>query len=262
MMQIVCRLLFVALCCSWNIAFAQPINQTDSLGRKQGTWVKKYPRSSVTQYQGNFKNDQPVGVFRYNYPSNKLKALIEHLPNSNKAKVEFYYENGQLMSKGNYLNIKKDSVWISFNEQGRVTMTETYKEDLLNGEKKIYHIPNNPNDKSLNVISLYHYVDGYADGEFVEYYSNGQLQKTGRFKNKQRNGLWVYYELNGNKMMEEHYYKGKKHGWQNGYNPQGQLAERHYFYHGERLEGDRLKRTLNDLKKQGISPNGGKLSDR
>jgi len=242
------------------ISYSQSINQTDSQGRKQGEWVKRYPRSSVVQYQGSFKDDRPVGIFRYNYPSNKLKALIEHLPNSDYSRVEFYYENGQLMSKGRYKDMKKDSLWISFNEYGQLTATENYRADVLHGERKLYHIPSKQSDKSQLVISIYNYVGGNPDGEFVEYYPNQVLRKTGQFKDNKRDGRWVYYELNGNKMMEENYYQGKMHGWQIGYKPNGSEGERSYFYYGDRLEGKRLQRTLLELKKNGINPNGGTLS--
>jgi len=255
------NLLFLLLLfLSFGYLHAQSFNRTDSQGRKQGLWAKKYPQSSVLQYQGSFKDGKPEGVFRYNYPNNKLKALVEHIENSDRAKVEFYHENGQLMSKGMYKNMKKDSIWLSFNEKGQLTMLETYKNDVLHGEKKLYHVPTRTNDKTQVVISIYHYIDGLPDGKFVEYYPDGKLKKTGQFKDNQRDGSWVHYEANGNKMMEENYYEGKMHGWQIGYDNSGKQAEKKYYYHGEHLEGDRLKSVLNQLKQQGISPNGGKLS--
>jgi len=257
MRNLFCLLL---LCSSLGCLQAQSVNQTDANGKKQGLWVKKYPRSSVVQYQGTFKDGKPIGVFQYNYPNNKLKALVEHIANSDRANVEFYHENGQLMSKGVYKNMKKDSVWVSFNEKGQLTMIETYKNDLLNGEKKIYHIPTRSNEKSQVIISVYNYANGMPEGKFEEYYPDRKIKKTGQFKEHRREGTWIYYEANGNKMMEENYYQGKMHGWQIGYDANGKQAERHYYYNAERLEGKRLKEMLKQLKAQGISPYGGKIS--
>lgn len=236
------------------------INQTDAQGRKQGQWIKKYPNSSVVMYQGTFKNDKPVGTFTYNYKSNKVKAIIKHDEKTSRSEALYYYENGRLMSKGIYRNMKKDSVWVSFNEQGRITMTETYKDDLLHGEKQLYYIPDDPENNTEVVISVYNYANGNPDGKFVEYYPNKVVRKTGQFKNNQRDGKWIHYELNGSKMIEENYYQGKLHGWYIGYDQNGKEGQRTYYYHGNLVEGERLKNLLQQMKEKGISPNGGKLT--
>lgn len=236
------------------------INQTDAQGRKQGQWIKKYPNSSVVMYQGTFKNDKPVGTFTYNYKSNKVKAIIKHDEKTSRSEALYYYENGRLMSKGIYRNMKKDSVWVSFNEQGRITMTETYKDDLLHGEKQLYYIPDDPENNTEVVISVYNYTNGNPDGKFVEYYPNKVVRKTGQFKNNQRDGKWIHYELNGNKLIEENYYLGKLHGWYIGYDQNGKEGQRKYYYHGNLVEGEPLKKLLQQMKEKGISPNGGKLT--
>ncbi|MGJ8661293.1 MAG: hypothetical protein ACSHXL_04590, partial [Bacteroidota bacterium] len=54
-----------------NTVFSQ-LNVTDKQGRKQGNWQKAYPKSSALEYKGTFKDNKPVGVFTYYYPSNKV----------------------------------------------------------------------------------------------------------------------------------------------------------------------------------------------
>lgn len=239
-----------------SISFGQ-INQKDAQGRKQGEWVKKYPNSSVVMYRGTFKNDKPTGTFTYNYQSNKVKAVIKHDEKTDRSEAYYYYENGKLMSHGIYRNMKKDSVWVSFNEQGRITMTETYKNDLLHGEKKLYYLPSDPDDRSEIVISIYNYVNGQTEGSFIEYYPTKVVRKTGQFKNHKRHGKWVQYELSGNKMIEEHYQDGKLHGWFIGYDQNGKEGQRQYYYNGNLVEGERLKKLLQEMKEKGINPNGG-----
>jgi antitoxin component YwqK of YwqJK toxin-antitoxin module len=235
------------------------INQTDAQGKKQGQWIKKYPNSSVIMYQGTFKNDKPIGTFTYNYQSNKVKAVIKHDEKTNRSEAFFYHENGKLMSQGIYRNMKKDSVWTTFNSDGRITMKETYKNDLLNGLKTVYYIPDDPEVRVEVVISEYNYLNGKPEGNFVEYYPNRQVRKTGQFKNNQRIGRWITYEVNGNKLIDENYYDGKLHGWFIGYDKNGKEGERKYFYYGDLVEGERLKKLLNDLKAKNISPYGGKI---
>lgn len=232
------------------------INQKDAQGRKQGEWIKKHPNSSVIMYKGTFKNDKPVGTFTYNYPSNKIKAVIKHNDASTRSEAYYYFENGKLMSHGIYRNMKKDSIWVSFNEDGRITMTETYKNDQLNGEKKLYYLPSDPEDRQETVISVYTYLDGQVEGKFTEYYPTKVVRKTGQFKNHKRHGEWIEYELDGKKMSVEHYQNGQMHGWFIGYNKNGTEGQRTYYHFGRKVEGDELKSLLQQMKEKGINPNG------
>ena len=54
------------------------VNQVDAKGLKQGPWQKNYPGTKVNMYEGNFKDDKPVGRFIYRYESGKLKAVIDN----------------------------------------------------------------------------------------------------------------------------------------------------------------------------------------
>ena len=38
-------------------------NLTDAAGKKQGQWVKNYPNGKI-MYEGTFKDDKPVGLFK------------------------------------------------------------------------------------------------------------------------------------------------------------------------------------------------------
>ena len=255
-MKIISVVLSVFVVC---FTFAQ-INQTDAKGKKQGQWVKLYPNSKVAMYQGVFKNDKPIGTFTYRYPSNKVKAVIKHSETTPRSEAFFYYENGKLMTHGIYRNMKKDSVWTSFNEGGRITMTETYKNDVLNGMKKMYYLPSDPEDLQETVISEYNYVDGKPEGKFAEYYPTKPtrtLKLTGQYKNHKRTGEWVGYELSGQKMYVEHYLDGKMHGWFIGYNKEdGKEGQRRYYHFGRLVEGEQLKALMKQMKEKGSNPNG------
>ncbi len=99
-------LIITLLSCSLS-AFSQ--NKIDEKVRKQGPWQKILPKSKVLQYKGQFKDDKPVGTFTYYYPSNSIQAVIKHDPNSTRSVAIFYFENGVVLSKGIYQNMKKDN---------------------------------------------------------------------------------------------------------------------------------------------------------
>ena len=58
---------FILIC---GVGFSQ--NKTDAQGRKQGPWRKYQPGDKILIYTGQFKDDIPVGEFRYYYPSGKV----------------------------------------------------------------------------------------------------------------------------------------------------------------------------------------------
>lgn len=232
------------------------LNQTDSKGRKQGEWAKTYPNSRVYQYKGQFKDDKPIGTFTYFYPNTKVKAVIKHDANSNRSVAYMYHDNGEIMSYGIYRDMKKDSVWLNFGPSGRLSNTETYRADSLHGPKTVYFVPEDPNDKTQRVASVYNYVNGKVDGSFIEYYDNGVTKKTGKFVNNRREGEWITYEPTGKRMMLERFKNGVKHGWFIAYDAAGNEANRVYYYHGKLVEGEALKELLQQMKERGINPNG------
>ena len=44
---------------------------------------------------------------------------------------EYFYENGQLMLKGNYKNNESDGLWEVFDEEGNLTKSETWENGKL-----------------------------------------------------------------------------------------------------------------------------------
>jgi antitoxin component YwqK of YwqJK toxin-antitoxin module len=231
------------------------INKVDEKGKKQGVWEKTYPRSKVLHYKGQFKDDKPVGTFQYYYPSNKIQAIIVHDSKSNRSKAEFYHESGMIMSKGIYRDMKKDSIWLSFGPSGRKTFSETYKADLLNGERIIYYISEDPSDRSERICSRSNYLNGKLDGEQIEYFDGGTVKNKGSYKNNKKEGVWISYYPNGKKMLEQRFKLGEYHGWFFSYNEDGNETAKKYYYHGEPLEGKALEAKMKMMKAKGINPN-------
>jgi len=232
---------FVCLTCSWFL-FSQ--NVTDAKGQKQGGWTKTYPKSKVYQYKGQFKDDKPVGVFTYYYPSGKMKATISHDPASNRSVGVFYHENLVVMSKGIYKDMKKDSIWLNYTTTGRLNSSETYVNDTLHGPVIAYFLPEDPNDMTKRVFSKSNYVKGQLEGEFIQYFDFGSVQLKGQYKANKREGTWERYQVNGKKMNTEYYTLGALNGWCYVYDESGKEITKSYFLFGERLEGKRLEEHL------------------
>ncbi len=244
--------LTLLICLFTFSAFAQ-VNKTDLNGKKQGVWEKVYPGTRVFMYRGEFKDDKPIGTFVYFYKSGKSKAVIEHSETSRSAGY-FYHETGGVMSYGIYNNLKKDSIWVNWDNIGRLSSRESYQNDSLHGMKVIYYLPPT-GDKSQRPMSVYNYKNGQRHGEFKEYFDSGKLKISGAYENNKKVGVWDSYHVDGGKMAMERYKKGQRHGWCIAYNKKGKEEGRNYFYYGRLLEGKELKKKMSEMKRLGLNPN-------
>jgi antitoxin component YwqK of YwqJK toxin-antitoxin module len=231
------------------------INQTDSKGRKQGNWEKKYPNSNVTQYKGQFTDNKPVGVFTYFYPEGQVKAIIEHLKDGHRSKATFYFENKMMLSDGFYFDQKKDSTWVNYNPEGLILSVETYKNDKLNGKKVIYYLEGQIETEKLNPLSVANYKDDKLDGDFKEYFSTGKIKKTGNYSFGKQIGEWKEFYPNGKVYSISKFRNDFLHGWVISFDKEGVEISRFMYQNGERLDEKQLNSYLKMCQEKGIDPN-------
>jgi antitoxin component YwqK of YwqJK toxin-antitoxin module len=237
-----------------HLGFSQ-LNQVDKNGKKQGEWKKKYDKLQVFEYIGQFKDDHPYGTFYYYYPSSKKKAIITHDLKTKRSEAIMYHENGVVIATGIYKNQKKDSIWNYYGPSGRLSYKETYKNGMLNGQRAIFYVPEDVEDKSQRVSRLENYVNNVLDGEVKEFFDFGTVKMTGRYVNGKKEGKFITNDINGKTMFVEYYKNGLKHGFSIGYNPQGVETGRRYYQTGRELVGKELDAWLNHCKSKGINPN-------
>jgi antitoxin component YwqK of YwqJK toxin-antitoxin module len=230
-------------------------NVTDAKGLKQGPWSKKYLGTSIYEYKGQFKDNLPVGTFTYYYKNTKIKAIIKHGEGAKRSEAIFYHDNGVIMSKGIYLNLKKDSIWQNYGPSGKLSNLETYKNDKLEGKKVIYYVPENPSVKTQIVLSELQYKGGKLNGQALHYFDNGSIKEKGSYIEDRKVGIWETYHFNGRKSGLQRFKNGIKHGWCFVYDETGKELGRSYFYYGKRLTGKALEDKLAQMKKLGIDPN-------
>lgn len=241
---------------SANAVFGQQLNQKDAQGRRQGKWQKLYPKMTVPEYEGQFKDDKPVGTFTYYYQDKNVKATIVHDEKTGRSSAIMYHENGRVMATGIYRDQKKDSIWNYYGPSGRLSKSETYTADKLNGKSTVYYVPEESMNKSQVVAQVLNYKMGVLDGEALEYFDTGALKSKGSYVNGKRVGIWTTNHPNGNKMLLERYKNGMQHGWQQAFDEKGAEIGKKYFYYGKRLDGKQLDEKLKQLKAKGIDPNG------
>jgi antitoxin component YwqK of YwqJK toxin-antitoxin module len=217
-------LLAISLCASSQNETT--INKTDTRGKKQGPWIKKYP-DEIIMYDGYFKDDHPVGEFKRYFENQSLKSILIYSDDGRKSVATFYHPNGNVSIKGTYLDQMKDGKWQFFSAftNGFMICEEYYSENLRNGPSRKFY-PDSTVAEKLNyinnikqgewtqyypsgVISMKsNYKDGKINGKFEVWYENGTLEFSGQYKDDNRDGLWTIYKNDGTVKYQLEYLAG------------------------------------------------------
>jgi antitoxin component YwqK of YwqJK toxin-antitoxin module len=191
------------------------INMTDQHGLKQGHWIKKYPNEAIL-YDGYFKDNHPVGEFKRYSENQSLKSLLIYSEDGREAVATVYHPNGNISSKGTYIDQKKEGKWQFFsasvngyliseeNYSGnqktglalkyypdkKIAEKLTYSYDLKQGEWIQYY-------PSGAVFLKSKYLDGKLNGPFEVWFENGGIMYSGEYKNDSREGSWSIFNNDG-----------------------------------------------------------------
>lgn len=241
-----------------SVSVAQTLNQTDENGLKQGNWEKRYSNERV-RYQGQFKDGEPYGLFKYYYDNGKLQATNNHIGDGTVAN-HVYHINGKIKAKGLYRQQKKDSLWQYFNNNELLVLEETYTLDTLHGLQKIYYDNGQLGEETMFKRGVKHgvwkkffengkpwvdanYVDGNVDGKFVMYRGDGKLRTRGTYILGIKTGVWLNYNENGSVYTQDVYNNGvlKTTKYENGeftdyYD--NEIPKSIYNYKGGKREGE------------------------
>ena len=240
---------------SISVGLLSQVNQYDSLGRKHGLWKKKHSNSSALIYEGSFINGKPSGLFRYNYPNNTLKSLINHDHLTGKSQANFFHSNGGIMSEGAYKNQKKDSIWKNYTAEGKLSEISNFKDGKLNGFKQLYYITGKLAQYNTIIHSVQKFSNGVEEGPFFKYFMNGKIKIKGMYFNGFKDGLWEVFDANGINIISERYKNKKKNGWFCYRNNKNEITLKQYYFDGKVLKGKLREQKIQELKKQDVNSN-------
>jgi len=199
---------------------------TDSKGRKQGYWKKKDDKNKLI-YEGEFKDDKPVGQFKYYYPNDSVRAIMYFKDGGRVAYAKLFHLNGKRMGDGKYINKEtRDSTWNYYDELGVLISKENYKVGKKNGLCTVYlpdggvseersykeDVQDGPFKEYFdgkNIKAQGTYVKGLMEGRVSYHYPNGVEVAAGYYKNGLKTGPWIYKTESGKTREKELYKNGK-----------------------------------------------------
>jgi antitoxin component YwqK of YwqJK toxin-antitoxin module len=249
--------------------FGVDYNTFNSSNKREGVWIRVYKSNpKVMYYKGIFKNGVPTGIFEFYNDKGLLKSTVNHVQDTTVNDVVNYYADGKTVnSKGRYVGKKvagvwqrqKQGRWEFFDDEGRLIRFENYKDNLLNGESKVYfangqvsHEMIYINDKLNGPFAEYTiegkvskkggYKDGVYDGSIVVNYDSGNKKEEGKFINGMHEGAWNFYLETGlpeltiwfksDKIEKKHYANGTFQTYYDSGIPQSEYTYKNYNKEG------------------------------
>ena len=197
-------------------------NRIDNQGRRQGKWIKTDTDGSRI-FEGEFKDGKEVGVFNYYYPNGKLKIRNTFTTPGHYCSHEAYDKEGRLLTKGFYNQKNRDSVWLFYNEDGRLIKRATYRMGIKQGLHVIFTSQGDTAEVTNWLDNRRHgrwwkrigrngyitgkYINGKLEGRVVEYDQNGKIAREGNYKDGLKEGNNTIYE-NGIPTVKEKWQQG------------------------------------------------------
>ncbi|MGB0177391.1 MAG: toxin-antitoxin system YwqK family antitoxin [Owenweeksia sp.] len=226
----------------------------DEQGRKQGPWKEFYPDGTL-KAEGSYLDDLKIAEWVYYYPDGEVEqtgSYQQGLPNGNWV---WYHSNGQpwreeeyfrgqedglsveysdtgtVITQGNYIDGRKDGKWIlqvnDHKEAGN------YFDGLRNGKWVYYYY-----DKEETVRFEGTFENGLASGLHTYYYPNGNMERRGKYAGGQKEGVWDYFDEQGDKVITIEYENGEEIKYNGQKIKYGRRLERIMANEGEEEEED------------------------
>lgn len=179
---------------------------TDAQGRKQGYWKKRDDKTNRLLYEGQFKDNLPVGTFKYYHINDSVRAIIQFKNGGGQAYAKLYHMNGKMSGQGKYIGQEvKDSVWTYYDETGTLLSKESYSAGKKTGKSFVY-LPDG------NVSQERNFKNGLEDGAYVEFFAKDLVRAKGQYLSGEKEGKFIYYYPNKVEAATGVYKKGLKHG--------------------------------------------------
>jgi antitoxin component YwqK of YwqJK toxin-antitoxin module len=157
---------------------------------------------------------------------------------------EFYYETGKLKMRGNLKQSSNSGLWEYFYESGFKSMEGTIDNKKRVGTWKVYYESGELKetgeyaDNKRTGLWVTYFEDGtrrgeieYEDdlGRYTEYYHSGKVYAEGPKSGTRNVGHWRYYGEDGVLQSEGEFVNGKKQGEWKSYYPSGKVSSSGHY---------------------------------
>ncbi len=218
------------------------INRLDNKGMKQGKWRKTNADGKLI-YEGEFKNNLPVGQFTYYDSTQKVKAISLFSEGGTKTQATTFNRYGKKSSEGTYINEKREGTWKFYNDDEYLIAEEFYENGIASGTwKNYYH-----KGALLEEIS---YKNGKKEGSWKQYYEDGPIKLSATYKNGKLEGMATFYHPNGRVKISGLYKNNFKDGVWMHLNDKSVAEKKEIFSYGTLIAEEYYDKALERMVKE------------
>ncbi len=200
---------------------------------------KKYYANGNLKSVRNYKDDLPFGMHIFYNENGTIKQAVlfnELGIKKGQGRVdstlkkngvwEFFYENGDLKAKGEYLADKRAGKWQFFYPNGVLEQEGVYEDGFFDGVWKWYY-------ESGALLREENYFYGFREGQMFELSPAGDTIVKGTFVEGDKDGKW-FYCVGDDYSVGKYNYGAKTGLWLSYYYPEMRLKVKENYSQGER----------------------------
>lgn len=201
------------------------INRKDADGVKQGSWKEFYDN-------GNIKREMTYrgGLLHGYYKEYNEKGILA---------TTMLYDNGKIV-EGNIEDNPEIEIRNRYDSEGNLVFSGPYKMGLPVGIHREYNNDGTVkssviyNDQGIKVSEGIVTEDGRRNGEWKNFYDNGNVKEKGQYDDNRRTGSWEFSNLEGRIIQTGQYRNGRPEGLWKWYFPDGSILREEEYYQGNR----------------------------
>ena len=149
-------------------------------------------------------NEPVTGIVEEFYEDGQLLSRKNYIDGKEDGPYELFYENGQLNTRGNYIDGKEDGLFEEFYRNGQLFSRKNLKDGKEDGLRELFY-------ENGKLWERGNYKDGKQDGLYENFHDDGRLLYKGNYKNDKRDEFWIDNSNVGTTTQI-----GDVHGWTSG----------------------------------------------
>ena len=180
--------------------------------------------------------DRRQGYWEEYYYDGQLKSKGSYLDGEKIDEWEYYFNNGKLEQKGKYVTGGKfTGTWYWYHPNGELLREESFRKGLEDGMLYEYYDDN-------TLITKGEFIDGLKEGPW--FYEMGDHREEGNYRSGVRHGIWKYIYDNDKLNYEGNFVDGEPDGKHKFYFKSGKLWREEYYEMGVKVN---TWKTYNEL---------------
>lgn len=187
----------------------------------------RYNDKGIRTAEGSFdENENRVGEWKNYYETGELMSQGQFVNDRQNGEWKFYFQNGKPEQVGNFNGGVAEGEWKWYFPSGNLLREEMYARGRPGGMSVQY------SDSAATVIAKGEYVEGEREGFWIE--NAGDAREEGNYVMGLKNGMWKTYYKDGQLHHAGNFVQGNPDGRHVFYYPDGTLKEEQYYVMGRR----------------------------